>query len=269
MKIAYCISGVVGGLKGKSGERLAGSSMVLNLSATSTQKHVIDTNPEIDIFIHTWNDDLVDEMTNYYSPKKIVAEPQKIFEIPKHLPNNSRVQNHYSRWYSNQRVIELKSCYETENKFTYDLVIVTRFDLWWAVDIDFSVYDPSFFWVPVVYHNYGGNPVKYGWPNRTNEFYDQIFMSNSSIVDIFYTLYDYLDEYTKPGQCESWNNISSHFLSVWHCKKMGILSNIGFGFIGYNHKSFSKDDPYHFTLTRHLGDLPEHKLLVEGYINDK
>jgi hypothetical protein len=38
------------------------------------------------------------------------------------------------------------------------------------------------------------------------------------------SMFDFLDEYTLPGQCPQWNTISNHFLMVWHLNKLGILS---------------------------------------------
>ena len=38
------------------------------------------------------------------------------------------------------------------------------------------------------------------------------------------TMFDFLDEYTLPGQCPQWNTISNHFLMVWHLRKLGLLS---------------------------------------------
>ena len=53
---------------------------------------------------------------------------------------------------------------------------------------------------------------------------DHIFISNPDNMHKFLTLYNYLDEYTSPGQCPQWKLISSHFLSVWHLNKLGLLN---------------------------------------------
>ena len=36
-------------------------------------------------------------------------------------------------------------------------------------------------------------------------------------------MFDFLDEYTLPGQCPQWNTISNHFLMV-ALRKLGLLS---------------------------------------------
>ena len=58
---------------------------------------------------------------------------------------HARKQNHYSRWYSNKMVNNLRSQYEKENKFKYDFVMTSRFDLAFEKDLFFEDYEPSFF----------------------------------------------------------------------------------------------------------------------------
>ena len=49
------------------------------------------------------------------------------------------------------------------------------------------------------------------------------FTSNSDWMKGYSTMFDFLGEYTLPGQCPQWNTISNHFLMVWHLEKLGLL----------------------------------------------
>ena len=40
----------------------------------------------------------------------------------------------------------------------------------------------------------------------------------------FLQMYDFLNEYSKPEECPTWKKISSHFLCVWHLRKIGLLT---------------------------------------------
>ncbi len=133
MKLALCLCGIVGGATGKGGHgTLETTKQVLKIGYNRYKKNLIDVN-NADIFIHCWTKELEQEIISLYQPKKYTIEKQKFFEIPDHVtgggPNQpNRKQNHYSRWYSTKKVVELKKQYEEENNFEYDFVMVSRFD---------------------------------------------------------------------------------------------------------------------------------------------
>lgn len=226
MKIAYCLAGLVGGLSGHNYDKTEGGDVVIRESSNNLFKN-INCN-DIDFFMHTWSIDKKEKLESVYKPKKAIYEEQIIFKTPTYLPTIPRVQATYSRWYSSKQVIKLKRQYEEENNFKYDLVVITRQDLYWLKPFDFNSLDNTKF--NAAQSRFKGKV--YGSPDGI-EIEDILFASNSDYMDQFCTLYDFLDEYTKPDQCPTWNFISSHFLSVWHLKKLNLWDRISFPFIHY------------------------------------
>lgn len=227
MKIAYCFHGCVGGLTGKNGKKTTGSDIVLDTSHRLLKKNINTSN--IDFFIHSWDVDLKKTFIDYYDPKKIILEPQILFNPPKHLPNNDRVQSHYSRWYSATQVINLKNQYEKETNTKYDLVILTRHDLCWLRKYDLNQLNPNVFNIDTFYVDAGTS-----YYSKTSiELGDVCISTNSKYMDLLVDIYNNLDEYTKPGQCTQYNHISSHFCLSWHLKKLNLRDQIEFPYIRY------------------------------------
>ena len=184
------------------------------------KKYVLENN-DVDIFIFSWEVDKLEEFKKYLNPKKIKLIPQIDFEIPEHLKgkNDRRVLAHYSRWYGFKEVMKLRKEYEEENNFKYDLVVNARFDLCYNKPFDFSCLPTNQFHIPI----HPDRPT-YGWPSENAEILDHIFASSSENMDKFSSLFDKLDEYTLPGECQQWNTISHHFLMVWHLWKLNLLN---------------------------------------------
>lgn len=138
MKIALCLSGQPRGLEVNIPFLLRGLVLPSNIT---------------DIFIHTWfdkscigkpfgsaqpdNDGRLGvwvpntmELLQQLNPKKLLAETPRDFHEFSHLENlESAIQPHLaSNTYSVYMANELKSQYEKENNFKYDLVIRTRID---------------------------------------------------------------------------------------------------------------------------------------------
>jgi len=69
-----------------------------------------------------------------------------------------------------------------------------------------------------------------GYPHNGKGLLDQWFFSNSKNMDQFVTLFDHLDEYTKPGHCphDVSGSISSHRLSFYHLHKIGLVDKLKF-----------------------------------------
>jgi len=238
-KIAFCIFGLVGGVKGKSGENLAGSEEVLNIGFDHYKKHIFEKNSNIDVFIHTWNIDLKEQIVKLYKPKKSEFQTQISFEVPDYVKGEyRRKQNHYSRWYSTKKVIELKTQYEKENDFEYDLIFLTRFDIAWEKDLDFSKIDPQYFYVADYFQVkplLGLFQWRSGYPYQEEGLADLWFISNSENMNIFSTLYDYLNKYTDTGNCPYSPNtgISNHNLVSYHLKQKAIIKKLRFIFEHY------------------------------------
>jgi len=118
------------------------------------KKNLIDPNGEVDVFVHTWFDESVagkvimqaagmyqasepisaqtpEIITDLYHPKVVKIEPQRQFDVKDYANRKLEFINVfyqlsaiYSIWAAN----ELKTRYEMENRFTYDVVIRLRFD---------------------------------------------------------------------------------------------------------------------------------------------
>jgi hypothetical protein len=100
----------------------------------------------------------------------------------------------------------------------------------WLKNINFKKLDTSKVYIAKTYKKYtnrfyglddGGND-----PYNEQESTDHMFCANSNNSNEFNGLYNNLNEYTKPGQCPSWDGISSHFLFPWHMKQINILSDM-------------------------------------------
>ena len=152
MRIAICLSGKIGGLAGKNGEG-GGEEILLALGYSHMVRKVLSKNKEhqIDFFIHCWDKDFEEDLIALYNPVSIKTEDQIKFNIPDTIKGDSKDQptrrnNHFSRWYSFQKSVNLKIDYELSNNFKYDGVLSTRFDLCWDFDVDFNKLSPSNIW---------------------------------------------------------------------------------------------------------------------------
>ena len=224
MRVAYTLNGLIGGLSGKNSSRTNEDDMpyIIDYVYSFFDKNILPYNTSVDFFIFSWQTENELDFKRTFAPKKSKYEEQFTFKVPPHLPeNNSRVQAHYSRWYGFNEVMKLKSEYEKENDFTYDLVVNARMDTLWNQPIRFELMDRS----KVHIASSINVPYGYGSGVKENEIAEHIFAMNSYNMDNFAKMYNHLDEYTSPGQCPQWNHISSHFLSVWHLNKLGLLND--------------------------------------------
>ena len=256
-RIALCLSGKIGNTQGKSGYHNP-ELRVLQKGFEHYKRHLLDNN-NIDVFIHCWDTELEKETLELYKPVSSLFEEQIIFDIPRHVKGEEeqRKQNHYSRWYSNKKVNELRRAHEISSGFKYDFVMTSRFDLAFETDLVFDNYDPQYFyagkWSAVVDRSgqdlfKGGRGPLYdlvsvnhpilselkittkGYPNDGEGFLDLWFFTNSDNSDKFFNLYDKLDSYTKPDQCptDASGRISTHLLAKHHLQEIGILDKVRF-----------------------------------------
>ena len=236
MKIALCLSGLVGSVKGQGGR---GELLDPALAYKYIKQNILDQNSEIDIFIHCWNTELEDEIRSLYNPKLAIFEKQKIFpkatklkdpingfgslksyfklKIKEFLSNDfkkykaKKKQYACSRWYSNQQVINLKKDYEKCKNFTYDYVMITRFDVAFFKPVIFSEYKNNFFYasnwndLPRPENNFKLNYIN---NYEGKGFLDLWFFSNSKNMDLFGELYDKMENYS----------VSPHLSSREHLK---------------------------------------------------
>ena len=134
MKIALCLQGL------STGKNDKGNPVSFAESFKSIQNNIINLN-NADVFIHTWNTDPHSSkiILEEYKPIKSLFQSQIFFDLPIHLKhlfpedavgnlNPMKYHSIKSRWYSQMKSIELKEQYEKENNFTYDFVMISRFD---------------------------------------------------------------------------------------------------------------------------------------------
>lgn len=224
MRIAVCISGIVGALKGQGGR---GKLLDPEFTFKFIKKNILDKNPAIDVFIHCWNVELEQQILDLYKPKLYIFESQKNFEEFNDMKNpiknlknllsflklklleflnndfkklkEREKQNACSRWYSNKRVIELKKKYEIKNNFTYDFVMITRFDVAFFKPLIFSKYCNSYFYasnwndLPRPENNFKINFIN---NYEGKGFLDLWFFSNSKNMDLFSHLFDNIRAYS-------------------------------------------------------------------------
>lgn len=176
------------------------------------QKNILD-HGDVDIFFHCWEqgEESKKLLQDLYTPTKIVYETQKDFKeeiamtdaewfdegykrSETEYKNNSVFQS-FSFAYSRKQSVLLKSEYEKQNDFKYDVVIIARTDLgtrgkdhynqYYATDIDFDpMKDMS-----KIYLSY--------WDQTNWGYTDHWFYSNSENIDLVATFYDKLVDYYK------------------------------------------------------------------------
>jgi hypothetical protein len=175
-----------------------------------------------DIFIHTWKSSKEEEIKNLYSPKLSLFEPQIDFsEHANSICSDSSLEyysrrNHLmSRWYSNKKVLELKNKYETLNNFSYDIVMVTRFDSIFRGDWNISNLNNDMFYVTG------------GWPCDYSKYLPDVwFISNSNNMNILGKLFDEI-KYTYYDNSDGLNNDwNSHSLVLRHLTRYNINNKI-------------------------------------------
>ncbi len=152
-----------------------------------------------DVFIHSWDVSLEDELNEIFKPKKYIFEKQKTFDdlisevdVKRFLASRGDIFKTLSFFYTRYKSNELKCIQEEENGKLYDCVITSRFD--------------------VGYHNHGKNKTSYIDFNIKNDlnsiysaYWDQInagisdhwFYGNSKDIDTVCNIYKHTVNYLK------------------------------------------------------------------------
>lgn len=269
MKIALCLCGLAGGKTDKifGGQMWNGKTGLVypvtdyRLGHQHYQEHILAHN-DVDVFIHTWNPELQADLEETYQPKMGVYEKQIMFDEARKgghsgdpsYPDGIVSKKHItmSKWYSIQQCLELKKKYEQDNDFTYDCVMISRFDLAWLTDVKFDQFDMQYFyasnwcvmklpsgfglrhenWYYEGWHK--NNKAKLAQLKHTHTGYphtphykalaDYWFFSNSAMMDKFGTLNDNIRPYL--GRIPP----SNHELAYHHLKESGLLDKLKFVF---------------------------------------
>ena len=254
MRVAYTFNGLTGGLVGKNYQHTGQDDQpyIIRLVHHYINENILKHNDNVDFFIFSWQTEQEDLFNELYKPKKSKFQKQIKFELPQHLLNDTnnynRQQAHYSRWYGFKEVMKLKTEYEKENNFTYDLVINVRMDILWNEVIKFDMLDTKKIHLAKCINR------PYGWGSgvKENEVLDHIFAMSSYKIDKLSEMYDWLDIYTLPGQCPQWNSISHHFLTPWHLNSLGYLDKdtIEFPFGVVHDEEHTKDNAGQYSILR-------------------
>jgi len=134
MKVALCLSGIIGGTAGKNG---AGDTADYELCYKHFKKFVIAPN-NCDAFIHSWSVEHEKALVRTYQPKKCAFETQINFR------GIGNIYRFRSKWYSTVKSLELMKSYGE-----YDWVIISRFDLLLFKTFDLSSFNLDFIYVPI------------------------------------------------------------------------------------------------------------------------
>lgn len=111
----------------------------------SIKKHILEPNKdayEIDFFLHCWNTDLEDELVAMYNPKAYAFDDNN--DYADEISDLCRTQTDFggiSQSLSTKKSILVKEQYEKDNKISYDLVILYRYDVFLWKDIILQNYD--------------------------------------------------------------------------------------------------------------------------------
>ena len=197
MKVAFCLSGNIGGMGGKNSK---GAPVDFEYCYNSYYKNIISRN-DTDVFIHSWSTEFGKELIELYKPVKAIIEPQKEFPDIKKLKfggGKGTTQLQFfrirSRAYSMQQVMRLKKQFEIDNDFIYDVVMLTRFDLIWHTPVDFSVFNMDFFYI------LNWNKIDYEFKTVSKDsknpglINDLWFFSNSKFMNYLGDIYNELTE---------------------------------------------------------------------------
>ena len=173
---------------------LSGKSILYKKNYNSLFYNIIK-DKNVDIFLHTWNNDYISEIINVYKPVRYEIENFTDEFILNNIKNKKLIEKYKNKeypWYSNTNSLGqyyslnkcniLKKEYEQDNNFKYDIVVRCRLDLNFTDNADiFNQLELN-----KLYHS---NKISSNWLN------DQFFFSNSNIMDIATDIFNNVDKY--------------------------------------------------------------------------
>jgi len=198
MKIAVCLHGLA-----------RGSSVQADGAYLEKFSTLLEKIGESDVFIHSWDEDIKDELLELFKPIEYLIEPQKSLEeeldsfkdcefSPQGMLYESTpiAQGHLFRTlsflYSRKKAIELKGRHEEKNNFVYDVVLTSRFDVGHHKQgcnkTSHLNFDPSLD-MTKIYQAY--------WDQTNAGSSDHWFYSNSKNIEMLSTIYEEVFNYLK------------------------------------------------------------------------
>lgn len=222
MRVAICLSGLIGFYSKFGG----GKVVNYKISKKFFDKNLNQNDIKIDYFLHCWNEEFENDLIELYSPKKIMFEKPLVKNHNLNIKEYSALSNNYSK----KKVVQLKSSYEKEKSITYDIVILTRFDIIILNPLNYKKIDKTKFYVvgPKKHHS---NNCKClfcddSLPNHCLN--DVLFISSSKNIDKFSLAYDYVNEYGLK---------SNHIITKKHLLKTGLWENVDYVYKAPDRKS--------------------------------
>lgn len=236
VKIAYCIYGM------SYGKHNAKDNIYSACKNFENWREQIFSKYDVDIFIHTWNEESRKEIEEIIKPKKFMIEninniKREVLMIDKYpsneiLLNNSekkilkgKINNKvaekmnvmplmygkYSRFYSMYQADKLRREYEIETQTKYDIVINTRFDVYYTINTNLLELDYSKIYC-VLKKNMKPIYLTTKHPN------DYMYMSNSDnmtkMCQIWINLYDIYNDFLGKNKYKEY--VNSHRLVGKH-----------------------------------------------------
>ena len=180
---------------------ISGQSRFVIEGYESLRKNLVDFD-SYDVFVHTWTGPLNKDIA-LYSPVKFTIEDQKQV-IPSNVKEyDNSVFTHFSMFYTMMESLNLKSNYEKENNFKYDLVIRTRFD----ISLE-STLDPTGFNLTKGIYS----PDVCGNPKVISDWFNFGISEN---MDVYKEIYPNIVEFFKQGvMITSGEELITHMLKI-------------------------------------------------------
>jgi hypothetical protein len=175
------------------------------------------SNYSIDVFCHLWWDSkcvgtpfqvapwsgikkpvVMDEncfswISSHYHPKKIQADAPRTFTTCKEYPRTSSwitPNNIFSKCFSQKKSIQLKEQYEQEMGFKYDVVVISRYDLFIpsGLNLDLNILSPHTIYNP-----------KDNIHDKKFHVADHLLICDSDDAHTIGNIYDHIDECYQRG----------------------------------------------------------------------
>lgn len=198
MKTAICLYGLYDNHFYNSG----------NDGYSHIKEKILSKIPTADFFCHSWSVNDKKNIIEKYNPKKYIIEQQIDFtncvnniDLNYFLTTPQRDWNYlfraFSFYYTRAQAIKLKKQFEEENNFTYDCVVICRYDIgqrdrhwtgkYFVSKINFNpTNDMNFLYSAM-------------WDQLNAGMADQWFYSNSKNINKFIDMYDKLSQYLIKG----------------------------------------------------------------------
>ena len=253
MKVALCISGIVGKVSNRTsgGESGSGGSSGSDIDPAighSFWKYALLDHFDVDVFIHAWCPEHENLIRSLYDPKKATFQEQIKFhpagddwlddyDHPLKTKEDLRKDRRYkpsldafgdgvfddlrhhaersrSTLYGRKMAVDLKRKFEEENDFEYDIVIMGRFDLWFRNR--FPLEKLTRFDEGFIYGSprTNGSVIREDWDYAMQDIF---FLGDTKTMDTFSLLYDHITDYAIPNPMSAYEHVDKFIgIEKWH-----------------------------------------------------